>query len=141
MMENNQLFSKPIFSKSCVLVSISHCFKGQAQVNNMRYNWYEVCGCWYIMVYYKTVRYTMVRSLTMRYTSVHYKTVQYSVTKRCSYKMVHVAKQYVTKWYSIKMVQYKTVHTDIMVSYITVHASHNQQGSTNPWIDWALSLT
>ncbi len=35
-------------------------------------------------------------------------------------------------------VHYKTLHS-IMVGYLTVHNSHNQQVSTNPWINWALS--
>jgi hypothetical protein len=41
-----------------------------------------------------------------------------------------VTRRYITKPY-----------TDIMVGYIPAHYSHNQQGSTNPRIDWALSLT
>jgi hypothetical protein len=44
-----------------------------------------------------------------------------------------------------KTVRYKTVVTkrypEKMVFYITVQYSHNQQGSTSPWIGWALSLT
>jgi hypothetical protein len=43
------------------------------------------------------------------------------------------------KWYCYKTVHYK--NTDIIVGYIPAHYSHNQQGSTNPRIDWALSLT
>jgi hypothetical protein len=46
-------------------------------------------------------------------------------------KMVHVEK-------TVHLL-YKTQYTDVMGCYITVHYSHNQQGSTNPWIGWALS--
>ncbi len=41
----------------------------------------------------------------------------------------------ITKWYITKQ------YMDIVVGYITAQYNHNQQGSTNPRIDWALSLT
>jgi hypothetical protein len=77
--------------------------------------------------------------------TVPYKTVQ-------PYKMVQVQNGTGSKWYIVvnrymlknSTLQNGTVtkrYTDILVCYITVFYSHNQQGSTNPWIGWALSLT
>ncbi len=62
-------------------------------------------------------------------------TKQYTVFKR--YILQNDLLQYntVTKRYITQQ------YTDIMVDYIPAHCSHNQQGSTNPRIDWASSLT
>jgi hypothetical protein len=62
-----------------------------------------------------------------------------------SYKTVHSHKQYMIQNGTLQNSSYKTVVTkrfpEKMVFYITVQYSHNQQGSTYPWIGWALSPT
>ncbi len=62
---------------------------------------------------------------TKRYKVLKRYMLQNDLLQKCT-----VTRQYITKQY-----------TDIMVGYTPAHYSHNQQGTTNPRIDWALSLT